>query len=35
MVTNYQSIHDRLGVELIRVRMIGSTIVFYEDLNVT
>jgi hypothetical protein len=34
MVTTHQSIRGRLGAELIRVRSIGSLVVFYEDLDV-
>jgi hypothetical protein len=33
MVTTHQTIHGRLGAEFIRVRMIGSSMVFYEDLD--
>jgi hypothetical protein len=35
MVTTHQSIHDQLGAELIWVRMIESSVMFYEDLDVT
>jgi hypothetical protein len=35
MVTTHQNIHDRLGVELVWVQRIESSVVFYEDLDVT
>jgi hypothetical protein len=35
MVTTHESISGPLGAKLIRVRRIGSSVVFYEDLDVT
>jgi hypothetical protein len=35
MVTTHQSIRGRLGAELIWVRKIRSSMVLYEDLDVT